>query len=100
MQVIRDMGIFAAIGLGVALVSSFVFMACAYRKDDKRKVPSIVNEKYFTWLRQSLEAHKKRWWLLTAFFLILAVIGLTRVKSDTYTIGYLPDDHWVVENHA
>jgi uncharacterized protein len=101
MAVIRHLGIYAAIGVGAALLASLVLMAWAlagqpqdWRFPRHRLVDGILD---------GVEGllHRKRPLLivLTLALCGLAGWGATTVVADTYTIGYLPDDHRVVTDH-
>ncbi len=101
MAVIRHLGIYSAIGLAVALVASTVFMTLAcFRLKPRAELPQ-------RWLTRAILARCGR--LVTHRPVLLAVlsillagvatVGAFHVEADTYTIGYLPDDHRVVRDH-
>ena len=101
MAVIRHLGGFAAIGVGAALVASLVLMAPAlvslpktWRLPRNRFIHGQLDA-----IRGALNDNRPLLVGLTALLIALSVGGAMRVVTDTYTIGYLPDDHRVVTDH-
>ncbi len=101
MAVIRHLGIFSALGIGAALLASLVLMAWALAGQPQgwqfprhRLVDGLLG-----WVEGLL--HRRRPLLLVVTLAIcgLAGWGASTVDADTYTIGYLPDDHRVVTDH-
>ncbi|MBF0237190.1 MAG: MMPL family transporter [SAR324 cluster bacterium] len=102
MSVIKDMGIYAAIGLVGTLAASMVFMTIAFlslpenvRLPRPKWMGTVLN-----WCEQAVILHP--WKVLSAFVVValLSFGGASMVKVDTYTIGYLPkSDRAVVDHH-
>jgi predicted RND superfamily exporter protein len=101
MAVIRHLGLYAALGVGAALLASVVVMAVALHS----LPPGWVlprNRFVHGQLELVKTALLERRGLLIGLALVLtlvATLGALRVKADTYTIGYLPEDHPVVVDH-
>jgi len=101
MAAVRDLGIFAAIGVGAALLASVILMVIAFmalRDDVKLPEFTIING----WLARIISVIEHRPWRVGLFSLILIALtgyGALHLKADTYTLGYLPDDHGVVLDH-
>ncbi len=102
MAVIRHLGGFAAVGVGAALVASLVLMAPAlvslpetWRLPRNRFIHGQLDA-----IRGALNDRRPVLVGMTALLIALSIGGATRVVTDTYTIGYLPDDHRVVTDHA
>ena len=101
MAVIRHLGVFAAVGIGTALVACVILMVVAlHAMPERTKVPT------HGWIERALTSlasllKRKPMWLAGLSLLILggAIAGWFHVENDTYTIGYLPDDHEVVLDH-
>ena len=101
MAVIRHLGIFAAVGIGTALVACIILMVVAlHGMPERTKLPT------HGWIESVLSRVttllKTRPILLAGLSVAIfaaAVVGWTRVNNDTYTIGYLPEDHEVVLDH-
>ncbi len=101
MAVIRHLGGFAALGVGAALIASLVLMAPAlmslpagWRLPRNRVIHGQLDA-----IGEALRERRPLLIGLTAMLLALSVGGATLVVTDTYTIGYLPDDHRVVQDH-
>lgn len=101
MAVIRHLGIYAAIGLGVALLASTVIMTLAFF--GLRKGVRLPQHKLVTWLLgacRNFLFHRRPWLVALSFLLVAAAgVGTCFVKTDTYSIGYLPESHRVVKDH-
>ena len=101
MAVIRHLGLYAALGVAAALLASLVAMAVAlstlpvtWSLPRNRLVHGL--------LEVTQEALTSRRPLLAGIALTitaLAALGAMQVRADTYTIGYLPEDHPVVIDH-
>lgn len=101
MAVVRDLGLFAAIGVATALLASLVLMATAFMLvRDKVTLPFHRHIDAFTGGCRRLVRQPGR--LTWAFILGTAVViaaGVNRIEVDTFTLGYLPDTHQVVTDH-
>ncbi len=102
MAVIRHLGIFSAIGVAAALLASLVLMAIAlhslpagWRLTEHRRSRALLDG-----IRGLLVRHPRRMTAAMAAIALLAGAAALRVEADTYTLGYLPDDHRVVLDHA
>ncbi|MCP4871069.1 MAG: MMPL family transporter [Proteobacteria bacterium] len=101
MAVIRHLGGFAALGVGAAFIASLVLMAPAlvslpegWKLPRNRAIHGQLDA-----IGGALRERRPLLLGLTAVLLTLSIAGATRVVTDTYTIGYLPDDHVVVTDH-
>lgn len=94
MAVIRHLGVYAAVGLFAALVACVVFMGIAGAGTTNLPVPAI--DRLLTYCVKLLHQRRRS---VVAASLLLAAFGAWPVVNDTYTLGYLPDDHEVVRDH-
>jgi predicted RND superfamily exporter protein len=101
MVAIRELGIFAAIGVGAALVACSILMTVAFvRMKEGVKLPDHPRIDGF--LALCARALRKHMALVTLFVITLAglsLYGSMNLQADTYTLAYLPDDHPVVTDH-
>ncbi|MFU8805733.1 MAG: efflux RND transporter permease subunit, partial [Bradymonadaceae bacterium] len=101
MAVIRHLGIYSAIGIGAALVATFILMTLALHglAEDYEPPEHRLLLKFLENVRSALETRRP----LVAGGLLLCIAlsawGASMVEVDTYTIGYLPDDDPVVVDH-
>ena len=101
MEVIRSFGVYAAVGIGAALIASVGLMIVAFvRLREGATLPK------FPLIRRLLEVceaavvrHPIALGLASITLAGLGLGGYQLVVADTYTIGYLPDDHQVVREH-
>jgi predicted RND superfamily exporter protein len=101
MAVIRHLGIYSAIGLGVALIASTIFMTLAFFSLPRSvAIPRhpIIN-KVLSTCRNLLKNHRAVCALISFSIIGLSTWGAILVRADTYSIGYLPDEHKVVKDH-
>ena len=95
MPVVRDLGIFCAAGLVVAFVLSLVLCSVLggrpstqIKVRDNGPVQSVING------LTHLAVHRSGWVIsLAAVMACVAVVGVTRIQVDTYSIDYLDSDH-------
>jgi predicted RND superfamily exporter protein len=103
MAVLREFGAFAATGLAFALLCSFVFSGLILYDLPPvgRKKKNLINNLIPLLDRQILHVHShaRSYWLIFAGIAAILLYGTAKVVTDTYTIGYLPDDHPVVQDH-
>jgi predicted RND superfamily exporter protein len=101
MAVVRDLGIFAAIGVAAALVASTVFMLhVGMTIKEGTSLPDHPHIDSF--LGGCANLLRTKFALVAALFVgvcALSLYGALHLKADTYTLGYLPDDHEVVTDH-
>ena len=101
MDVIRKLGIYGALGIGVALIASVVFMAVVffYMPDSVResRQPWIMN--FLNKLSALLVNNTRLVGALALFVSLVSLYGASLVVSDTDSIGYLPDTSRVVQDH-
>jgi predicted RND superfamily exporter protein len=102
MAVLKEFGIFAAIGLLLALCCSYVFSAIALwhiapvmdRHPSAPKLTPLLEQ-----FMVHIHRHRRLWWSGIIILCIVLAYGWTHVVTDTYTLGYLPSDHKVVKDH-
>jgi len=101
MAVIRHLGGFAALGVGAAFIASLILMVPALISLPAGwKLPrNRVIHGQLEAIGGALRERRPLLLGLTAVLLALSIAGATQVVTDTYTIGYLPDDHRVVLDH-
>ena len=105
MAVVRDLGIFAATGIGLAFVSSAVCCAFLLGMRRFRMPPAPPGEA--GWIGAGLRwsarlAVRRKEAVLGATFVLLlgGAYGVSRIEVDTYSLGFLPADHPVQVDNA
>ena len=101
MAVIRNLGIYSAIGIGAALLATIALMTIALAGldvDDEPPQHELLRG-LLDWVGALLRTRRTLVATLLALVVALAAWGSTNVDVDTYTLGYLPDDNPVVVDH-
>ncbi len=98
MAVVRDLGIFASLGIGLAFVSSTVLAAFVMgREGFTVKRPSAPGSglmgRFLKWTADYACANKEAVLGATALLIMLAAFGVSRVSVDTYSLGFLASSH-------
>ncbi len=102
MAVVRDLGIFAAAGIGFALIATVGIIVLGLRVTFFRPltVPSRHGPRWLTVKITALTewSLRRRGAVLGGLilFVLVCAFGVTRIKVDTYSLGFLPDDHETV----
>jgi predicted RND superfamily exporter protein len=94
LPVVRDLGLFGAVGMLAAFVSSFVF--CTLGLSWQSCEPKINQSRLDRLARKMAAlAAEAPWKTVSAFtlLLILAGVGMSRLETDTNSIGYLQENH-------
>ena len=94
---VRQLGIYAAIGVGAAFVISLPVMAVALygrSAEEVRQLPKV--EAFLAAIRRWVSQRPKVVALVMAVVVAASAFGATKVSVDTFTLGFLPADHDVV----
>jgi uncharacterized protein len=101
MAVIRQLGIYSALGIGAALVATIALMTVAlhglsesYEPPEHQRMTRVLET-----VRRLLSKSPKQIALALLFITVVAGAFAMKVEPDTYTLGYLPVDHEVVRHH-
>ncbi len=102
MVTIRHLGIYASIGLAACLLATVVLMAnvFAWLGSRQLELPEFRRTKLFLDnTRVLLSNHGPALIFVTILLTGISLWGARLVETDTYTMGYLPADHRVVQDH-
>jgi predicted RND superfamily exporter protein len=100
MAVVRDLGLFAAAGIAFAFVCSagLCIFALSY-PNFSVKPPSSPTEgwgaKWLKWTARVGTGHKETVLAFTLLLLLASAVGVSRIKVDTYSMGFLKDSNEV-----
>ncbi len=102
MAVLRDLGIFAALGLVFALVIAFVLCPIALLSphvqpvlSDSGRIQRMVDGCAHFALSRPVPVL-----VFTAFVSLVSALGISKIEVDTYSIDYLRDHHKVRQDSA
>jgi uncharacterized protein len=103
MRAIRDLGWLASVGLLFLLCSVLIIGIPALGRLGGRRGPPRTGPGFLTRVVDQLAGLARRRRLLILGFAVVltsvAVVGITRINVDTYTIGFLADDDPVRRDH-
>ncbi|GAB2967580.1 hypothetical protein GCM10027048_42900 [Hymenobacter coalescens] len=99
MAILRNFGLFVALGIALCLVLTFVLgvliLPLARPAPRATRATSNALARFYTYLL----ARKGFYTGLSAALVLLAAAGIGWLRADTYTLGYFPADHPVVHDH-
>ncbi len=102
MSVLRQFGVFSALGIFFTLIFSILFSMLILPMQQSKAAQPIGGR-----IGQSLAifaVHILRrstfYWLLLFIVLVVSLIGIFRIRVDMYPIGYFPDDHRLSQDHS
>lgn len=98
--VVADFGLFAAIGIALAFITTTIVTAFAFGSKNLRLRPPAAPETgrlegVLLWCSRFATRNKERVIAGSSLVVLLAGWGMMQVETDTFSIGFLPDDHLV-----
>lgn len=100
--VLKEFGSFAALGIFIAFVCSFIFSAVVLQfiplNNNGNKASTRIADKLIL-LSNSLQSNPRKYWSAILIITIITILGMNMVKSDMLAIGYLPESNEVVQDH-
>ncbi|WP_187261157.1 efflux RND transporter permease subunit [Pontibacter beigongshangensis] len=99
MAILQSFGAFAALGIFLSFVFTFVLgvLLLPHARPATQATKAVS-----TGMAHLLGVVLQRPWWFTALSLLLlaaSILGIFRLKNDTYTLGYFPQQHQVVTDH-
>jgi len=100
MPVIRDLGLFAALGVLGAFVASLIGCSIGMMWEKAEPAPrgSAPVKRFVGKLAALASKHPARVLVGALFALLLSGLGMTQLKVDTYSIGFLRSSHPVYQD--
>lgn len=100
MPVVRDLGLFAAVGVIGAFVAAF--LGCTIALTWPQAEPRVGGSRRLLagvrWLARMASKRPRRVLLGGLITLLFAGVGIARLTVDTYSIGFLKDSHPVAQD--
>jgi predicted RND superfamily exporter protein len=100
--VLREFGLFAAIGILIAFACSFVFsgVVLQFGKADRSesRIPNRIAHGLVQ-LSDNVQSNRKKYITGLVIFTVIAIYGMSQVRSDMLVLGYLPQSNEVVRDH-
>ncbi|MCM4156009.1 efflux RND transporter permease subunit [Gramella sp. AN32] len=99
MAILKNFGIYTALGIFLCFILSF-FFGLIFLPLIKRKEKFVFPVAWFHSLHDHVLKKKSVYTILTGLLIFVATSGILKLKNDTYTLGYFPQDHQVVLDHV
>ncbi|WBO83295.1 efflux RND transporter permease subunit [Hymenobacter yonginensis] len=102
MAILRNFGMFAALGIALCLVFTFllgVLLLPLAKAPARTAAATHSAASRMVAFYQYLLARPRFFATLSVLLTLALAAGLPRLRSDTYTLGYLPATHRVVTDH-
>ncbi len=97
MAILRNFGIYSALGILLCLIFSFflglIFLPLMNSGRDTSSSLKLVK------LHNYVLSRKTIFFSLSFILIALCLAGILKLKNDTYTLGYFPQDHEIVLDH-
>lgn len=98
MAILKNFGIFTALGIFLCLVFSF-FLGFIFLPLISRKEQLVFPKSWLTSLHDHILKKKITYSVLGGILILASALGIFKLNNDTYTLGYFPQNHEVVQDH-
>lgn len=98
MAILKNFGIYTALGIFLCFLLSF-FFGLIFLPLIKRKEKLVFPVAWLYSLHDHVLKKKSIYIVLAGILIFAAALGVLKLKNDTYTLGYFPEDHQVVRDH-
>ncbi|MEL6536854.1 MAG: MMPL family transporter, partial [Bacteroidota bacterium] len=95
MPILRQFGLFSAIGVFLCLIFSYLLGVFFLPRVTQLKRFNLSTAGLWT----ALYRRRMGLGIAAGLLTVLSLAGLSKIKVDTYTLGYLPESHRVVQDH-
>jgi uncharacterized protein len=99
MAILQQFGLFTAIGILLCLVFTYVFGVLFLSISTPSTITIFSARRLVNDINQSVLKHPRMYTAILVCIMLISVAGLFFLKSDTYTLGYLPAKNEVVQDH-
>ena len=99
MAILKNFGLFAAIGILLCLFFTFLLGAILLPLTQPSRTVTLLTGQRLAHLLAFVLAKRGLFTALSGALMLLFTVGLLFLKTDTYTLGYLPNHHRVVQDH-
>lgn len=100
MAILQQFGIFAALGIFLCLIITYIFGVVFLPLSPPAKGIIFNTQKFVNRFLQSVNHYKKAYGIVSIMLILLCFAGLFFLKSDTYTLGYFPKNNEVVQDDS
>ena len=101
-SVLKEFGLFSALGILIAFLCSFVFSAVVLQyvslDKDRDNITTWIADK-LALLSINVQTYAKIYWVGVLFITLFSIYGISKVKADMLIMGYLPESNEVIQDH-
>jgi predicted RND superfamily exporter protein len=99
MAILKNFGLFAALGIALCLFFTFVLGVLILPLTKPASQATRATSSGLARFYEYILARKGFFTVLSAAMIVVAAIGIGMLRADTYTLGYFPQNHPVVQDH-
>lgn len=99
MAILQQFGIFAALGIFICLILTYIFGVLFLPIARPAKATIFNTQKLVNGFLEWINTYKKKISIVLLLLLLVCFIGFIFLKSDTYTLGYFPKNNKVVQDN-
>ena len=100
--VLREFGLFAALGILIAFICSFVFSALVLQyvslSNSGNHITSWIADQLVI-LSKDIQLNTKKYWAGILIVCVVSIFGISKIKADMFILGYLPASNEVVRDN-
>jgi len=101
-SVIKEFGVFAALGTLLAFISAFIYsvlLLTFIKPTSLRFNPKTYIANTLVKLLDQLFKHPKTYWSIIILFVLISAYGITQINIDMNPMGYFSQDSKVMKDH-
>jgi predicted RND superfamily exporter protein len=100
--VLRDFGLFAALGILIAFVCSFVFSALILQyvslSNSGGSITSWIADQLVI-ISRDIQLNSKKYWAGIIIVCTISMFGISKIKADMFVLEYFPKSNEVIRDH-
>jgi uncharacterized protein len=100
MAILKGFGVFSALGVLLCLLCTYVLGLVLLPLLRPASRLSSAMEYGLGRFHQGVLAHRGFWTAVSGGLGVVCLLGIGLLRADTFTLGYFPPDHRVVQDHA
>ncbi|OIN56627.1 efflux RND transporter permease subunit [Arsenicibacter rosenii] len=100
MAILQTFGVFAALGIVLCFVFTYLLGVILLPLSPPAREHTVVTGQLLSRLLFFVSTHKNAFLSLSAVLILVFGAGISRLRIDTYTLGYFPANHPVVTDHV
>ena len=99
MAILKGFGVFAALGIFFSLLLSYLLGLVLLPHTKPAQVITRHAQHWLSHFHKTVLKRQLAFTVLSLLGVIFCLLGIFRLRTDTYTLGYFPEAHQVVKDH-